>query len=84
MSQLCTVEFDGPPRQATTYRAGRVLLTGDAAHLYAPVGDQGLDVDAANLGRKLAAVVLGWVGEDTTERHPVAARLLQNARAQIA
>jgi 2-polyprenyl-6-methoxyphenol hydroxylase-like FAD-dependent oxidoreductase len=48
-------------------------------------GGQGLNVDAANLGRKLAAVVHGWVGEDildtyTTERHSVAARLLQNTR----
>jgi 2-polyprenyl-6-methoxyphenol hydroxylase-like FAD-dependent oxidoreductase len=72
-------------RRATTYRAGRVLLAGDAAHVYAPVGGQGLNVgivDAANLGRKLAAVVRGWVGEDildtyATERHRVAARLLQ-------
>ncbi len=79
-------------RQATTYRAGRVLLAGDAAHVYAPVGGQGLNVgivDAANLGWKLAAVVCGWVGEDildtyTTERHPVAARLLQNTWTQIA
>jgi hypothetical protein len=63
-----------------TYRASRVLLAGDAAPVYAPVGGQGLNVgivDAANLGRKLAAVVHGWVGEDildtyTTERHPVA------------
>ncbi|MGW2044690.1 FAD-dependent monooxygenase [Streptomyces sp. NPDC001858] len=74
------------------YRTGRVLPAGDAAHVYAPVGGQGLDVaivDAANLGWKLAAVVRGWAGEDildtyTTERHPVAARLLQNTRAQIA
>ncbi|MER6290238.1 FAD-dependent monooxygenase [Streptomyces sviceus] len=49
----------------------------------------GPNVDAANLGRKLAAVVHGWVGEDildtfTTERRPVAARLLQNTWAQIA
>lgn len=78
--------------EATTYRTGRVLPAGDAAHVYAPVGGQGLNVgivDAANLGWKLAAVVCGWVGEDildtyTTERHPVAARLLQNTRAQIA
>ncbi|MGX1915686.1 FAD-dependent monooxygenase [Streptomyces phaeochromogenes] len=79
-------------RQAATYRTGRVLLAGDAAHVYAPVGGQGLNVGivgAANLGWKLAAVVCGWVGEDildtyTTERHPVAARLLQNTPAQIA
>ncbi|MEV4231197.1 FAD-dependent monooxygenase [Streptomyces bobili] len=79
-------------RQATTYRTGRLLLAGEAAHVYASVGGQGLNVgivDAANLGWKLAAVACGWVGEDildayTTERHPVAARLLQNTRAQIA
>ncbi|WP_206439865.1 FAD-dependent monooxygenase [Streptomyces scabichelini] len=60
--------------------------------MYAPVGGQGLNAgiaDAANLGRKLAAVVHGWVGEDildtyTAERHPVATRLLQNTRAQLA
>ncbi|MFD5625744.1 FAD-dependent monooxygenase [Streptomyces sp. NPDC127072] len=75
-------------RQVTTYRTGRVLPAGDAAHVYAPLGGQGLDVgtvDAANLGWKLAAVVRGWGGEDildtyTTERHPVATRLLQNTR----
>lgn len=40
------------------------------SRMYAPVGDQGLDVDAANLGRKLAAVVHGWVGEDMTHPEP--------------
>lgn len=59
-------------RQATTYRAGRVLLAGDAAHVYAPVGGQGLNVgivDAANLGWKLAAVVRGRVGEDILDTY---------------
>ncbi|MGW3135052.1 FAD-dependent monooxygenase [Streptomyces sp. NPDC001139] len=79
-------------RQATTYRNGRVLLAGDAAHVYAPVGGQGLNVglvDAANLGWKLVAELQGWAAPDlldtyTLERHGVAARLLQNTRAQIA
>nr|AAG30200.1 oxygenase [Streptomyces sp. R1128] len=79
-------------RQASAYRLGRVLLAGDAAHVYAPVGGQGLNVglvDAANLVWKLAAQVQRWAPHyllDTygSERYPVAARLLQNTRAQIA
>ncbi|WP_188190205.1 FAD-dependent monooxygenase [Nonomuraea sp. SYSU D8015] len=79
-------------RQATTYRKGRVLLAGDAAHIYAPFGGQGLNVglvDAANLGWKLAAQIRGWapvglLDTYTAERHPVAAVLLHNTRAQAA
>lgn len=78
-------------RQASSYRRGRVLLAGDAAHIHSPFGGQGLNlglVDAANLGWKLAATVRGRAPEgllDTymTERHPVAARVLDNTRAQI-
>jgi hypothetical protein len=47
-------------RQAAAYRAGRVLLAGDAAHVHYPAGGQGLSLgvqDAVNLGWKLAQVV---------------------------
>ena len=47
-------------KQLTSYRKGRVLLAGDAAHIHGPVGSQGLNVglgDAMNLGWKLAATV---------------------------
>ncbi|WP_035696333.1 FAD-dependent monooxygenase, partial [Glycomyces tenuis] len=79
-------------RQAERYRDGRVLLAGDAAHIHFPAGGQGLNTgvqDAANLGWKLAAVVRRQAPDallDTyqTERHPVAARVLQNTRAQTA
>src|SRR4029079_3273550 len=79
-------------RQAETYRAGRVLLAGDAAHIHYPAGGQGLNTglqDAVNLGWKLAQVVKGISPDallDTyhTERHPVAARVLRNTMAQIA
>jgi 2-polyprenyl-6-methoxyphenol hydroxylase-like FAD-dependent oxidoreductase len=77
-------------RQATSYRAGRVLLAGDAAHVHSPFGGQGLNlglVDAANLGFKLAAAVRGrdnLLDSYTAERHPVAARVLENTRAQVA
>jgi 2-polyprenyl-6-methoxyphenol hydroxylase-like FAD-dependent oxidoreductase len=84
--------FTDSTRQAASYRAGRVLLAGDAAHIHYPVGGQGLQVgvqDAVNLGWKLAQVVHGTAPDtllDTyqAERHPVAAAVLQNTMAQTA
>ncbi|MBC2874166.1 MULTISPECIES: rifampin monooxygenase [Streptomyces] len=83
--------FGDATRQAERYRAGRVLLAGDAAHIHPPTGGQGLNLgvqDAFNLGWKLAAEVAGWAPEgllDTyhAERHPVGARVVANTRAQI-
>ena len=82
--------FTDMTRQAASYREGRVLLAGDAAHVHYPVGGQGLNIgvqDAVNLGWKLAQVVGGRSPEgllDTyhAERHPVAARALQTTMAQ--
>ncbi|MDJ1133639.1 FAD-dependent oxidoreductase [Streptomyces iconiensis] len=79
-------------RQAAAYRAGRVLLAGDAAHVHSPFSAQGLNLglgDAVNLGWKLAATVQGWAPEgllDTyeSERHPIAAWVLDWTRAQVA
>ena len=84
--------FSDAARQAEFYRKGRVLLAGDAAHVHYPAGGQGLNIgvqDAVNLGWKLAQVIKGVSAEhllDTyqAERHPVAARVLQNALAQVA
>jgi 2-polyprenyl-6-methoxyphenol hydroxylase-like FAD-dependent oxidoreductase len=78
-------------RQATTYRKGRILLAGDAAHIHSPLGGQGLNTglgDAMNLGWKLAATINGWAPEDlldtyTAERHPVGAWALNWTRAQV-
>ncbi|MET7887832.1 FAD-dependent oxidoreductase [Streptomyces avermitilis] len=78
-------------RQAATYRSGRVLLAGDAAHVHPPFGGQGLNLgagDAMNLGWKLGAVVAGWAPEgllDTydAERRPIGAWVLDWTRAQI-
>jgi 3-(3-hydroxy-phenyl)propionate hydroxylase len=82
--------FTDMSRQAASYRAGRVLLAGDAAHVHAPTGGQGLNTgvqDAVNLGWKLAQVVTGTSPDtllDTyhAERHPVGARVLQITMAQ--
>jgi 2-polyprenyl-6-methoxyphenol hydroxylase-like FAD-dependent oxidoreductase len=79
-------------RQATTYRRGRVLLCGDAAHVHSPFSGQGLNLglgDAVNLGWKLAATVQGRAPEGlldtyTAERHPIGAWVLDWTRAQVA
>jgi 2-polyprenyl-6-methoxyphenol hydroxylase-like FAD-dependent oxidoreductase len=83
--------FTDMTRQAATYRKGRILLAGDAAHIHSPVGGQGLNTglqDAVNLGWKLAQVVKGTSPEtllDTyhAERHPVGARVLRTTMAQV-
>ena len=83
--------FTDATRQAVSYRRGRVLLAGDAAHVHPPQGGQGMQTgiqDAVNLGWKLAQVVDGTSPEsllDTyhSERHPVGARVLQNTMAQV-
>lgn len=77
--------------QATTYRSGRVLLAGDAAHIHSPLGGQGLNLglgDAMNLGWKLAATIRGEAPDGlldsyTAERHPIGARILDWTRAQV-
>ncbi|WP_437992761.1 FAD-dependent monooxygenase [Sorangium sp. So ce145] len=90
LSMTMATRWTDNARQATTYRMGRVLLAGDAAHVHSPFGGQGLNlglVDAANLGFKLAAAVKGrehLLDSYTAERHPVAARVLENTRAQVA
>ncbi|MCP2168239.1 rifampin monooxygenase [Goodfellowiella coeruleoviolacea] len=83
--------FGDATRLAERYRTGRVLLAGDAAHIHPPTGGQGLNLgvqDAVNLGWKLAAEVNGWAPEGLldsyhAERHPVAAAVLDNTRAQM-
>ncbi|NUR90484.1 MAG: FAD-dependent oxidoreductase [Nonomuraea sp.] len=83
--------FTDNARQASTYRLGRVLLAGDAAHVHSPFGGQGLNLgigDAVNLGWKLAAVVRGRADDAlldtyTAERHPIGAWVLEWTRAQV-
>jgi 2-polyprenyl-6-methoxyphenol hydroxylase-like FAD-dependent oxidoreductase len=79
-------------RQATTFRKGRVFLAGDAAHIHAPLGGQGLNLglgDATNLGWKVAAAIHrnaphGLLDTYHAERSPIAARVLDWSRAQVA
>jgi 2-polyprenyl-6-methoxyphenol hydroxylase-like FAD-dependent oxidoreductase len=91
-SPIWISRFTDMTRQAAAYREGRILLAGDAAHVHAPDGGQGLNIgvqDAVNLGWKLAQVVNRTSPDsllDTyhAERHPVAARVLRNTMALVA
>jgi 3-(3-hydroxy-phenyl)propionate hydroxylase len=84
--------FTDMTRQAASYRAGRVLLAGDAAHVHPPQGGQGLNIgvqDAVNLGWKLAQVIHGTSPESLldsyhAERHPVGARAMRYTMARVA
>ncbi|QTD44096.1 FAD-dependent monooxygenase [Ottowia testudinis] len=84
--------FSDETRLADTYRQGRIFLLGDAAHIHAPMGGQGLNVglqDAMNLGWKLGAVAKSKAPAvllDTyeAERRPEGQRLLQSTLAQVA
>ena len=84
--------FTDATRQAETYRHKRILLAGDAAHVHAPDGGQGLQIgvqDAVNLGWKLAQVIKRISPESLldsyhAERHPIAARVLRNTMASVA
>jgi 2-polyprenyl-6-methoxyphenol hydroxylase-like FAD-dependent oxidoreductase len=77
-------------RQAARYRAGRVLLAGDAAHIHYPAGGQGLNLglqDATNLAWKLAAEVRGeappgLLDSYHAERYPVGLDVIDDALAQ--
>ena len=77
---------------ATTYRSGRVLLAGDAAHIHSPLGGQGLNLglgDAMNLAWKLASVIRGDAPDTlldsySAERHPMGSEVLDWSRAQVA
>jgi 3-(3-hydroxy-phenyl)propionate hydroxylase len=87
-----TARFTDNTRQAASYRERRILLAGDAAHVHAPLGGQGLNTgvqDAVNLGWKLAQVIKktsppSLLDTYHDERHPVGARVLQNTMAQVA
>ena len=91
-SPVSITRFTDATRQAARYRAGRVFVAGDAAHVHPPDGGQGLQLgvqDAVNLGWKLALAVKGQATGtllDTyeQERHPVAARVLRHTLAAVA
>ena len=71
-------------RSTDVYRRGRVFLAGDAAHIHAPTGAQGMNLginDAANLGWKLAHVVLAQAPDSLldsygAERYPATQKVM--------
>lgn len=89
-SPIWLSRFTDATRQAESYRKGRVLLAGDAAHVHSPTGGLGIGLglqDAVNLGWKLGQVVRGTSGADLldtyhAERQPAGARALEYTMAQ--
>ncbi|WP_338495512.1 FAD-dependent monooxygenase [Streptomyces sp. SJL17-4] len=85
--------FHSDERQVPSYRAGRVFLAGDAAHVHSPAGGQGMNTglqDAANLSWKLTAVLRGdapapeaLLDSYQSERHPVGAAVLRSSGALV-
>ncbi|MGP3929580.1 FAD-dependent monooxygenase [Nonomuraea sp. KM88] len=79
-------------RVAERYRAGRVFVAGDAAHVHSAMGAPGLNLglqDCVNLAWKLAAEVRGWapprlLDSYEAERRPAAERVALHTRAQLA
>ena len=73
-------------RLAASYRAGRAFIVGDAAHVWVPVGGQGMNIgmqDACNLGWKLGSVVRGTLPIEVldtyeSERRPIGARNIED------
>jgi 2-polyprenyl-6-methoxyphenol hydroxylase-like FAD-dependent oxidoreductase len=88
---LRLTRFTFHARHVERYRDGRVLLAGDAAHLFPAPGvalNAGM-IDAVNLAWKLAATIDGWAPDgllDTyhDERHFAGERTMLHARAQVA
>jgi len=67
-------------RQVDSYRQGRVLLAGDAAHVHSPVGARGMNLgieDGTILARKIAD---GGLETYSAERRPVGARVIRQTR----
>ncbi|WP_328315802.1 FAD-dependent monooxygenase [Streptomyces sp. NBC_00388] len=77
---------------AETYRSGRVLLAGDAAHMHYPMGGQGMNLgvqDAHNMAWRLTAVLRAGAAsrvldDYSRERRQVGAAVLDDVRAQVA
>jgi 2-polyprenyl-6-methoxyphenol hydroxylase-like FAD-dependent oxidoreductase len=83
--------FHSDERQVPRYRAGRVFLAGDSAHVHSPAGGMGMNAglqDAVNLGWKVAAAVHGWAPEGLldsyqAERYPVGRSVLRLSGALL-
>ncbi|WP_158228191.1 FAD-dependent monooxygenase [Pseudonocardia sp. MH-G8] len=88
---IWSTRFQVHLRRAERYRAGRVLLAGDAAHIHSPAGGQGMNTgiqDGAGLGWRLALITRGVAAEDRllagyeAERAPVAKQVMRSSDQQ--
>ncbi|MFC5723484.1 FAD-dependent monooxygenase [Streptomyces gamaensis] len=81
------VPWQGAQLVAERFRAGRVFLAGDAAHVHPPAGGFGANTgihDAHNLAWKLAAVLRGWAGPELLDTYDAERRRVGEAMAEQA
>jgi 2-polyprenyl-6-methoxyphenol hydroxylase-like FAD-dependent oxidoreductase len=81
-----TGTFQISVRQAETYRKGRVLLAGDAAHCHSPVGGKGMNLGMADAVSAACAIVNDQADEYSEERHRIGVktlRMTEFARAMV-
>jgi len=71
-----TAHFEISVRQAETYKKGRVLLAGDAAHCHSPVGGKGMNLGIADGIAAVRAIVTGETDAYTDTRHAAGARVM--------
>lgn len=72
---------------ADRFRDRRILLAGDAAHLWLPLGGFGMNTgiaDAVGLGWRLAAIVTGWAGERVLDDYEAERRSVGEATSRAA
>jgi len=83
--------FEVSCKLAETFRKGRVMLAGDAAHCHSPAGGQGMNTglqDAANLAWKISSVLRGHASDKLLEsyeleRKPIAEWVLSTSDAMF-
>jgi len=77
MAEAVTKRVLIPCWQAESYRQGRVLLAGDAAHCHSPVGGRGMNLGMAAAAAAASAIAAGAVEDYSAARHAIGRKILK-------